>query len=153
MTTNHNNPALVAWVAEHVMGWKCYHHRDHSVQNIDDICIEGGYAAIVEYSLEGEVLSVVPFDAEFGVLAAWTPLTDANADLMVLRKVREEWRPQDAEDVDDKLYEIWDDRHYTTTPWATDPSGRKMCRWGWFHLQYQCGDFTQAAAKAKGYHQ
>jgi hypothetical protein len=150
-TTEPYNPALVAWVAEHVMGWRCYHHKDHNIQDIDDLCIAGGYTAIVEYSQTGDVLLVAPFDVEFGPTASWNPLTDANDDLMVLQKVRETWQQLDTEEMNGIVRDIFEDRHYASAKVIKDDNGKFLGRVHSDMLQYQCGDYTRAAAQAKGY--
>jgi hypothetical protein len=137
---NNNNPALVAWVAEHVMGWRCYHHKDHNIQDIDDLCIAGGYKAIVEYSQTGDAMFVVPFVAEFGPTVPWNPLTDANDDLMVLQKVRDEWLCED-------LFTF--ECEYSAALAVRDVDGVRGVE---LHiLQHVVGDYARAAAQAKGY--
>jgi hypothetical protein len=151
MSNQDNNPALVAWVAEHVMGWKCFHHKDHSVQDIDDVCSNGGYGAIVEYSPEGDVLGVVPFDAEFGPMAIWLPFADAHDDLMVLRKVREWLDAADVREGEGLWNRFW--HHLSERLRSRDPYYRgTLNQYELYYMtEYQCGDYCVSAALAAGY--
>jgi hypothetical protein len=147
-----NSPALVAWVAEHVMGWKCYHWTDRTIQDVDDLCIAGGYTAIVEYSPDGDVFAVVQFDAGVWRLPPWNLLTDANDDLMVLQRVREEWL--DADDMHDGngLWNLfW--HHLAELLRSRDPYYRSTLNQNELHYmqEYRCGDYCRSAALAKGY--
>jgi len=133
--SDNNNHALVAWAAEHVMGWKCYHVGKQGDDELTD-----DYQAVVFYDKDGgKVTSVSKWDDHSSLdMEPWNPLTDANDDLEVLRKVRESASDSERVRFAYVLSDIWLERDVT----AIDG-----CWW----LAHEIGDYTRAAAKAKGW--
>jgi hypothetical protein len=79
MSTTDTNHALVAWVAEHVMGWR--QDPKHAFVFYDN-------ASTMYVVGEQTWTPRCPHKK-------WNPLADANDDLMVLQKVRDEWLCED----------------------------------------------------------
>lgn len=122
MSNQDNSPALVAWVAEHVMGWRkddknAFVFYDHA----GTMCVVGDHSWTPRCPHK-----------------RWNPLADANADFEVLRKVRESASDGERVRFACVLSDIWLERDAT----AIDS--------GWW-LAHEIGDYTRAAAKAKGW--
>lgn len=146
MTTNDKNPALVAWVAEHVMGWKCYHVGKQGDGELTD-----DYQAVVFYDKDGgKLTSVSKWDNHSSLdMEPWNPLADANHDFEVLRKVRE-WESRGGLEGCVAWYDFW--RQLAKVLHDRQQLSVGYCVQDLRDMQaYQCGDFCRTAAKAKGW--